>query len=208
MWYNYAIKNQGANPYEVFTKMKRRHIRLMCISGIFAALVFVVTAYLQIPTYNGYVHCGDGFVILAACILPTPYAVAVGVIGAMLADLLTGFAIWAPGSMIIKGLIALIFGATAKKIVTTRNLVMLFPAALISAAGYYLYEGMIYGNFIAALAGIPGSLVQAVASSIVYVVAGIAMDKYNLKGKLITPYLTIGTNQAKQQAEAEGESEK
>ena len=76
--------------------MKKNQIKLMCISGIFTALVFVVTAYLHIPTYNGYVHVGDGFIFLAACLLPMPYSIFVGAIGAMLADLLTGFAIWAP----------------------------------------------------------------------------------------------------------------
>ena len=157
----------------------------MCISGVFSALVFVVTAYLHIPTYNGYVHCGDGLIILAACILPMPYAVAVGAVGAALADLLTGFAIWAPGSMIIKALIATLFSCKAKKIVTSRNLIMLIPAAVISALGYYLYEALITGSLIASLAGIPASIVQAVASSIVFVAAGVAMDKYNLKNKLL-----------------------
>lgn len=157
----------------------------MCISGVFSALVFVVTAYLHIPTYNGYVHCGDGLIILAACILPMPYAVVVGAVGAALADLLTGFAIWAPGSMIIKALIATLFSCNAKKIVTARNLIMLIPAAVISALGYYLYEALITGSLIASLAGIPASIVQAVASSIVFVAAGVAMDKYNLKKKLL-----------------------
>lgn len=160
----------------------------MCISGIFSALVFVVTAYLHIPTYNGYVHCGDGFIFLAACILPMPYSIIVGVLGAMLADLLTGFAIWAPGSMIIKGLLALIFSCRSKKIVTTRSLIMLLPAALISTAGYYLYEVLITGSFAASLAGIPGSIIQAVASSIVFVAAGVAMDKYNVKKKMLEDY--------------------
>ena len=153
------------------------------MSGIFSALVFVITAYLHIPTYNGYVHCGDGLIFIAACMLPTPYSIAVGVLGAMLADLLTGFAIWAPGSMIIKGLLALLFTCKSNKIVTTRNLLMLLPAALISAGGYYLYEALITGSFIASLVGIPASLVQAAASSIVYVVIGVAMDKYYVKKK-------------------------
>ena len=165
--------------------MKKNHTKLICISGIFSALVFVITAYLHIPTYNGYVHCGDGIIFLSACILPLPYSVIVGVLGAMLADLLTGFAIWAPGSMIIKGLLALLFSCKAKKIITTRNVVMLLPAAFISAVGYYLYEGIITKNFIASLSGIPASIVQAVASSIVFVIAGIAMDKYNLKKKIL-----------------------
>ena len=155
------------------------------MSGIFSALVFVITAYLHIPTYNGYVHCGDGVIFIAACILPMPYSIAVGVLGAMLADLLTGFAIWAPGSMIIKGLLALLFTCKPAKIITKRNLLMLLPAAAISAVGYYHYEALITGSFIASLAGIPGSLVQALASSIVYVAIGAAMDKYDIKKKML-----------------------
>ena len=165
--------------------MRKNHTRLLCISGILSALVFVVTAYLHIPTYNGYVHCGDGFIFLAASILPMPYSIVVGVLGAMFADLLTGFAIWAPGSMIIKGLLALLFTCKTKKIIAKRNLIMLLPAALISAGGYYLYEALIIGNFVASLAGIPGSLVQALASSIVFVLLGAVMDKYNIKKKML-----------------------
>ena len=165
--------------------MKKNHTKLTCLSGIFSALVFVITAYLHIPTYNGYVHCGDGVIFLAACILPIPYSIIVGALGALLADLLTGFAIWAPASMIIKGLLALLFTCKSNKIITKRSLVMLLPAALISAAGYYLYEALIFGSFIASLSGIPGSLVQAVASSILFVVVGLAMDKYKFKKKLL-----------------------
>ena len=168
--------------------MKKNHIKLICISGLFSALVFVITAYLHIPTYNGYVHFGDGFIFLAACILPMPYSIIVGTLGAVLADLLTGFAIWAPGSMFIKGLLAVLFSYKATKIVTTRNLFMLLPATLISVAGYYFYEVLITGSFGASLAGIPGTIIQAIASSIVFVVAGGAMDKYNIKAKLLEDY--------------------
>jgi hypothetical protein len=90
--------------------------------------------------------------------------------------------------MIIKGLLALLFTCKSNKILTKRNLVMLLPAALISAAGYYLYEALITGSFIASLSGIPGSIIQAVASSILFVVAGLAMDKYNIKKKLLEDY--------------------
>lgn len=167
------------------SSMKKNNIKRMCLAGIFTALVYVVTAYLHIPTYNGYVHCGDGLIFIAACILPMPYSIAVGVFGAMFADLLTGFAIWAPGSMIIKGLLALLFTCKANKIITKRNLLMLLPAALISTVGYYLYEVVIYGNFLAALSGVPGSLAQAVASSVVFVALGVAMDRYDVKKKML-----------------------
>ena len=106
----------------------------------------------------------------------------------------------------IKGLIALLFSAAAKKIITKRNLIMLFPAALISAIGYYLYEALITMNLVASLAGIPGSLVQAVASSIAFVAAGLAMDKYNLKSKLLIEI----QNQAEERSSepSEGDSRK
>ena len=168
--------------------MKKNQIRAMSLSGVFATLVFVITAYLHIPTYNGYVHVGDGFVFLAACLLPTPYAVAVGAIGAMLADVLTGFAIWAPGSMVIKALMAVLFSCKGKKILSLRNILVLIPAALISIGGYYFYVVIITGSFVASLSGIPGSAIQAATSSLVFIIAGLAMDKFNIKKTLIEDY--------------------
>ena len=86
----------------------------MCLAGIFTAVVFVFTAYLHIPSHTGYTHVGDGFIYLAASLLPLPYAVFVGAGGALLADCLTGFAIWAPGSVIIKTVAVLFFSGKSK----------------------------------------------------------------------------------------------
>ena len=163
--------------------MQNKNIRLMCISGVFTALVFVVTAYLHIPTNNGYIHVGDGLIYLAACILPWHYAMAVGMGGALLADCLTGFAIWAPGSVVIKGVTALLFSSKGKKIMSLRNWLSLLPAAVICAGGYYLYESLLYSNFVAPLAGIPASLTQSVTSSILFVAIGLTIDKMNYKSK-------------------------
>ena len=164
--------------------MHRKNTKYMCVAAIFTALVFVVTAYLHIPTSNGYIHVGDGLIYLAACILPWPYAVAVGAGGALLADCLTGFAIWAPGSVIIKSLTALLFTSKGKKIMELRNRLMLLPAAVICAGGYYLDEAALYGNFIAPLTGIPASLTQSITSSVLFVAIGITFDKLNFKSRL------------------------
>ena len=103
-------------------------------------------------------------------------------------DLLTGFAIWAPGSMVIKALVAMLFTCKRKKIMAPRNILMLVPAAVISIAGYYLYEVLITGSFVASLSGIPGSTIQAVASSLVFVVTGLTMDKFNIKETMMEDY--------------------
>ena len=165
--------------------MKDKKIRLMCITGIFTAVVFVFTAYLHIPSHTGYTHVGDGFIYLAACMLPLPYAMFVGAGGALLADCLTGYAIWAPGSIIIKTVAVLFFSRKSARIISVRNLLALIPAWAICIGGYYLYEALITGNYAAPLAGIPGYITQSVLSSILFVIAGLAMDKLNLKNTLI-----------------------
>ena len=165
--------------------MKDQKIRLMCIAGIFTAIVFVFTAYLHIPSHTGYTHVGDGFIYLAACMLPLPYAMFVGAGGALLADCLTGYAIWAPGSIIIKTVAVLFFSRKSTRIISLRNLLALIPAWVVCIGGYYLYEALITGNYAAPLAGIPGYITQSVLSSILFVVAGLAMDKLNLKNSLI-----------------------
>ena len=151
--------------------------------GLFTALVFVVTAYLHIPTVNGYIHVGDGLIYLAACILPMPSAIFVGAGGALLADCLTGFAIWAPGSVIIKALGAMLFSSKSKKIITARNLLALLPATVICIGGYYLYEALIFWNFISPLSGLLASLTQSVASATLFVLLGVSIDKTNFKSK-------------------------
>ena len=166
------------------TALKKNKIGLMCMAGGFTALVFVVTAYLHIPTKNGYVHVGDGLIYLAACLLPCPYAIAVGAGGALLADCLTGYAMWAPGSVLIKALTVLFFTSKRNIIMNLRNCFALLPAAVLCAGGYYLYEALIYGNYVAPLAGIPASITQSVASSVVFVAMGIATDKMNIKNKI------------------------
>ena len=164
--------------------MKNKKVQLMCITGVFTALVFVVTAYLHIPTNNGYIHIGDGLIYLAACVLPWPYAMVVGAGGAFLADCLTGFAVWAPGSVIIKALTVLLFSSKKDKVINLRNSLAVLPATIVCVGGYYLYESLIYGNFVSPLAGIPASVTQSVASAIVFIAFGLTADKMKLKSKI------------------------
>ena len=153
----------------------------MCLAGVLTALVFVFTAYLHIPSVNGYVHIGDGFIYFAACLLPLPYGVFVGAGGAVLPDCLTGYAIWAPGSAVIKALTVFCFCRTGKQMLCKRNLLGLPVAAVICVGGYYLYGSIITGNFAAPLADIPGNCMQALCSSVLFAVLAAAADKMNLK---------------------------
>ena len=137
-----------------------------------AAIIYVFTAYIHVPSHTGYTHVGDGFLYLAASLLPAPFAAAAGAIGAGLADLLSGYGIWAPGTVIIKVLTAFCFTNRREKLVNKRNVLGILPALVLCVGGYYLYEALITGNFTAPALGIPGYLTQVALSSVVYLALG------------------------------------
>ena len=65
--------------------MKNRTTRRICLTALMAAIIYVFTAYIHVPSHTGYTHVGDGFLDLAASLLPAPFAAAAGAIGAGLA---------------------------------------------------------------------------------------------------------------------------
>lgn len=154
---------------------------LLCQTAAFAAIIYVFTAYLHIPSHTGYTHVGDAFLYLAACLLPTPYAAVAGAVGAGLADLLSGYAIWLPGTLIIKAVTAFYFSNKTEKVLCPRNFLALIPAWATCVGGYYLYESLLTGNFVAPLAGIPGYITQSALSTVVFVVLGGALQPVRKK---------------------------
>ncbi|MCR5600606.1 MAG: TIGR04002 family protein [Ruminococcus sp.] len=166
-------------------------IKMMTLTGLFSALIFVFTAYIHVPTGAGYTHAGDGLIYLAASMLPLPYAIAAGVIGAGLADGLSGFAVWIPATIIIKAITALFFTNKSEKIITKRNLLAIIPSLILCIVGYSLYEGIVITKSLSAAAIIaafiqtPAYTVQVAASSVLYIVVGTALDKVGFKKKFV-----------------------
>ena len=164
--------------------MRDKRVRQLCLSALMAALIYVFTAFLHVPSATGYTHVGDGFLYLAGCILPAPFAAAAGAIGAGLSDILSGYTAWAPWTIVIKALTGLCFSCKSDKIVSKRNLLALIPALVLCAGGYYLCGAVMAGSFVSPLAEIPGNLIQWLASSVVYLVLGRVLDRANIKQKL------------------------
>lgn len=164
-------------------------IRRMTATGLFAALIYVFTAYLHIPTGAGYTHAGDGLVYLAACILPTPYAMAAGAIGGALADGLTGFLVWIPATVVIKAVTAAFFSNKKEKILTLRNILAVIPSGILCIVGYSFYEGTVMaggfsmGALTAAFTQTPSYLVQIGTSTILFVAVSLLLDRIEFKKK-------------------------
>ena len=157
---------------------KSKTIKHLTYSAILAALIFLSTAYLAMPLpVLGYVHLGDGFILLAAAILPTPYAVGAAVIGAGAADIVSGYVIYLPATVIIKAITAMLVSSKDKKMISVRNLTALIPAVLVCCGGYYLYESLIYKSFVSPIASVPFNLVQSALGGIIFVLLGVLIDK-------------------------------
>lgn len=158
---------------------------LLTITGLFAAMITLMTAYIfHIPygANGGYIHFGDALIYVAAVLLPRPYAFAAAAIGGGLADLLTA-PMWTPATIIIKMLITLPFTSHNGTMLTPRNIVAPFAAAIISATGYYLAQGILFGSFVSPIASFAGSAVQSGGSAVIFLVLAAALDRVHLKSK-------------------------
>ena len=166
--------------------MQNNKIRYMSITGIFAALITVMTAYIchiPVPIAGGYMHLGDSLIYVAATLLPTPYAMAAAAIGGGLADLLTA-PMWALPTFIIKALITLPFTNKSGKILTKRNMIAPVLAYFISGTGYFLANNMIFHSGVALFTSFGASLIQSSASAILFYVVAILLDKAGFKRQM------------------------
>ena len=84
-------------------------IKQLTIAALFAALACVATMIIKIPSpLKGYLNIGDCVVLLSGWLLPPFYGFLAAGIGSALADLFSGYMIYAAATFVIKGLMALV----------------------------------------------------------------------------------------------------
>lgn len=155
--------------------MKHDKLTRLILAALFAALTCAATMLIHIPmpATNGYINLGDCVVLLSAFFLGPVYGMAAGGIGSMLADLLLGYAFYAPGTLVIKGLTALTAALILKALhgKTSAMLVSAIAGEVVMVLGYFAYESLILGYGMAAAASIPGNAIQGAAGIIVGIAA-------------------------------------
>ena len=155
-----------------------KHIKLICISAMFAALVFVATFLVKVPLPVGYVHIGDGIVFLASALLPLPYAMVASAVGVGLADLCSGYAIYIPITVIIR-ILTVLFFSRKKQMLSLHNIIALAASIVLCAVGYWAFEAIfVYESGIAALAGLPFNIAQSALGAIIYIIVSKAAGKW------------------------------
>ncbi len=177
--------------------MKNKHTLKVVYSALFATMIFAGTQWIRMPLPFGYFHFGDCFILLAAFIIGGSYAVAASVIGSVLADIVSGYIIYAPATIPIKSLMALTMIFITKSYKKARSNFYKFPShpkkknqiillaggavisELIMVIGYFIYDTFLYSPA-GAIAALPGNVLQAAAASITSVLIITILEHSNL----------------------------
>ena len=156
--------------------MQNKKLLKPIMAALFASLTCVATMAIRIPipATNGYANLGDAIVLLAAFLLGPVYGSLAAALGSALADLFAGYAVYAPGTAVIKGLCALVAALLLRRL-GKRIKWAHVPAAVVGevvmVGGYFLYESTLLGYGLAAAGSIPANAIQGAVGA----VAGVAL---------------------------------
>jgi len=150
--------------------MNDNKTKKLVLAAMMTALVFVSTKIVQIPSVGGYKHLGDGFVLLSGWILGPAWGGAAAAIGSALTDLVSGYAYYVPGTLVIKGVEAVIayFIFTKLKRNVPAMIVSGVVGGIIMVLGYFGYKWLLLGRGLpAAIESMPGNVIQAIIGIVV-----------------------------------------
>ncbi len=165
--------------------------RKLVLNALMIALVFLVTylPFLHIPSpAQGYFNIGDSIIMITAILIGRKSGFVAGAIGSSLADLAWGYYLYIPFTFIVKGLEGYVVGVITNKKsdkVSPRaiKIMSLVAGVLVMALGYFIFQITVIRYFdktlgvAAAVAELPGNLIQGAISAILAYVFLKAIDK-------------------------------
>ncbi|MET0017503.1 ECF transporter S component [Oscillibacter sp.] len=139
-------------------------VRTIVTTALMAALACVATMVIRVPSpTGGYMNLGDTVVLLGAFLLGPWYGALAGGIGSALADVLSGYMVYVPATLVIKAVMAILAGLLYRGL-KEKSGGMIFSALvgeIPMVAGYWLFDALLLRSFAGSAAGIPSNLVQA-----------------------------------------------
>lgn len=152
---------------------KKFNTKEIAIYGLFIALVYVSTRFINIPgpTSGGLFHLGNVMFFTIAMVFGKKAGAISGGVGMALFDLTSPYAIWAPFTLVIRFAMGYVIGVFSNKQSNTGKKTILFAtvgliiATIIMIVGYYIAEGIIYGNWIVPIQSIWGNSMQCIVGT-------------------------------------------
>ncbi|SFC86204.1 ECF transporter S component [Clostridium uliginosum] len=153
----------------------------LVLMGLMIALVYLAGSIIKIPSVGGFVHIGDCMVFLSVILLGKKKGAVTSALGMFLVDVLGGYYLWAPFTLIIKGLMAYIAGFILEKMKNNNSAISyatsFFVSGIFMVIGYFL-AGTIMAGFLTEKTGIVQGIIYAskdILGNIVQVGTGIVI---------------------------------
>jgi uncharacterized membrane protein len=141
-----------------------------------AALVCVTTLFIRIPNpMGGYFNVGDVAIFVTALTLGPLTGGVAGGLGSSLADLI-GFPVFAPFTLIIKGLEGFIAGLITNKKGVLRDVLAVVVAGIEMIVGYFIAETYLWGVG-EALLEVPGNIGQIAVGGLLGIPIAVILRK-------------------------------
>ena len=162
--------------------MDNNKTRKIVLAAMFAALCCVATMIIKIPSpLKGYLNLGDCIVLLSGFMLSPVYGFLAAGLGSALADIFSGYIVYAPATFIIKGVMAIIAYFCFKRLHnklgnTPSRIIGGIIAEIVMVLGYFVFEGFMYG-FIPSAVNIPANAMQGVAGLIIGLILAKLFEK-------------------------------
>ncbi|MHA2181610.1 MAG: ECF transporter S component [Promethearchaeota archaeon] len=141
---------------------------IISLIGIFTALTYVITAFVQvpIPATGGYINVGDLMVMFTALLFGPIVGGISGGVGSMLADIFSPYYIYAPATLVIKGIEGILIGFISNpkeksSRISYHDIIAVILGGLLIPFGYFIFEAYILNFGVSiALAEVPGNFFQ------------------------------------------------
>ena len=146
-------------------KNDKKTKRLALAGQLCGATLLLTLLSIPLPSGYGYVNLGDAGVFLCACLLPGGLGALATGVGAALADLILGWAMYAPVTLLIKGLTALLAGLALRR-AKKAGLPLSLLCCLLVPLGYFLYETILLTAPVAAVNVLPNALQAAIGAAL------------------------------------------
>lgn len=163
----------------------------LVMTALMMCMIIVLTMFIKvpIPLTQGYVHLGDAMIFISVMLLGWKYGAAASAAGSAMADIFCGVAMWAPWTLVIKFIMAFVMGKVLEhggnSISKIREIIAMTLGGLFMTAGYFVAEGIMYGNWAVAALGIPWNIGQFAVGMVIAAVLSAALCKTSA-GRLFT----------------------
>ena len=177
----------------MYSNIRENKTERLVLTALMTAIVFLGTIAIKIPVplTQGYVHLGNAMVFISVLILGRKNGSFAAAAGSATADVLGGFAAFAPWTLVIIFVMAFTTGTVLELAVRSYphhthrqplnplliSVLAMTAGGIMMSLGYFIAETIMFGSYIVALTELPWNIMQFAAGMVIAVAVNTQLKK-------------------------------